>query len=263
MAIDIWNAKMYSQFLESRTRPAQDLLNAIPAAFEPNIIYDLGCGPGNSTILLKNRWPNAQVVGLDSSSDMLAKAKNSYPNIDFINGDIAHFSPKEKIDCLFANASFQWLDKHETLIPNLLRHINPSGMFAIQIPNNFHCPSHQVAINLLQTHPMWQPLLKNLFYGALKKPLYYLPWYYDVLTKAQATSLQLWETTYFQEMSHHEDIFNWINGTGLRPVLSMMDADNQSEFMNAYIKAISTQYPIQENNKILLPYQRIFMTGSI
>jgi trans-aconitate 2-methyltransferase len=148
MITDVWNAKIYSQFLDLRTQPARDLLNAIPNSFEPSIAYDLGCGPGNSTILLKNRWPHARIIGVDSSSDMLAEAKKSYPTLEFINGNIANFSPIEKIDCLFANASLQWLDAHDILIPNLLRHLNHGAVFAIQIPNNFHCPSHQVVINL-------------------------------------------------------------------------------------------------------------------
>src|SRR5215472_5948603 len=122
-----WNVKNYSQFLDLRTRPARDLLSAIPDSFQPHIVYDLGCGPGNSTILLKNRWPQANIIGLDSSSAMLQEAKTSYPDTHFIKGDIASFSPAEKIDCLFANASLQWLDQHEILIPKLLQLLSPGG----------------------------------------------------------------------------------------------------------------------------------------
>ena len=94
--VDSWNAEVYSQFLDLRTRPARDLLAAIPDSVQPKIIYDLGCGPGNSTILLKDRWPHAKIVGLDSSLTMLEKAKTVYPDINFVEGDIANFSPKEK-----------------------------------------------------------------------------------------------------------------------------------------------------------------------
>ena len=259
--IDSWNAKTYSQFLDLRTRPARDLLSAIPDSFQPKTVYDLGCGPGNSTILLKDRWPHAKIVGLDSSLDMLEEAKVSYPDINFIKGDIAHFSPIEKIDCLFANASLQWLDEHEILIPKLLQLINFGGAFGIQMPNNFHSPSHQVTIRILQNNAAWQPFLKNLRYGILTEPLYKLPWYYDLLTKSGASSLQLWETEYFQEMSDHQEIFDWVKGTGLRSVLSAMDTENQAQFANAYVKAIAKKYPLQANNKILLPFRRIFMVG--
>ena len=259
--MDSWNAKTYSQFLNLRTRPARDLLSVIPDSFQPKTVYDLGCGPGNSTILLKNRWPNAKIVGLDSSLDMLKEAKASYPDINFIKGDIAHFSPTEKIDCLFANASLQWLDQHEILIPKLLQLMNPRGAFGIQMPNNFHSPSHQVTIRLLQGEVTWQSFLKNLRYGILTEPFYKLPWYYDLLTKSGVNSLQFWETEYFQEMSDYQEIFDWVKGTGLRPVLSAMDAENQAKFTSAYVKAIAKEYPLQANNKILLPFRRIFMVG--
>jgi trans-aconitate 2-methyltransferase len=117
---DTWNAKTYSQFLTLRTRPARDLLAAIPDSFQPKTVYDLGCGPGNSTILLNQRWPCAKIIGLDSSPNMLQEAKNTYPKLNFIEGDIASFSPVQRADCLFANASLQWLDQHEILIPKLL-----------------------------------------------------------------------------------------------------------------------------------------------
>src|SRR3990167_7891622 len=113
--MDSWNAKTYSQFLNLRTRPARDLLSGIPDSLQPKTVYDLGCGPGNSTILLKNRWPHAKIIGLDSSLNMLEKAKASYPDIDFVKADIANFSPPEKIDFLFANASLQWVDEHKIL----------------------------------------------------------------------------------------------------------------------------------------------------
>lgn len=258
---DSWNAKTYSQFLDLRTRPARDLLSAIPNHLQPKIIYDLGCGPGNSTIILKDRWPHAKIIGLDSSIDMLEEAKTTYPDITFIKTDIADFSPTEKIDCLFANASLQWLDEHEILIPKLLQYLNTGGVFGIQMPNNFHSPSHQITIKILQNNVAWQPLLKKLRYSILTKPFYNLSWYYDLLTKSGASSLQLWETEYFQEMSDHQGIFDWVKGTGLRPVLSAMDAENQIQFTNSYISEIAKEYPVQANNKILLPFRRIFMVG--
>lgn len=258
---DSWNAKIYSQFLDLRTRPARDLLYAIPDSFQPKTVFDLGCGPGNSTILLKNRWPHAKIVGLDSSNDMLEEAKASYPDIEFIKGDIADFSPREKIDCLFANASLQWLDDHQFLIPKLVKFLNNNGILAIQMPNNFHLPSHQVTIKILQNNTEWQPLLRKLRYGTLTEPLYKLSGYYDVLTKSGLVALQLWETEYFQEMADYQEIFNWVKGTGLRPVLSAMDSKNQEQFSAAYIKAITDKYPLQANKKILLPYRRIFMLG--
>lgn len=258
---ELWNAKIYQQFLDARTRPACDLLAAIPDSFHPQTICDLGCGPGNSTILLKNRWPQAHIIGLDSSADMLREAQERYPDIHFLQGDIAHFAPIEKMDCLFANASLQWVNDHQLIFPKLLDLINDEGILAIQMPNNFHSPSHQLIIKVLQGNAVWQPLLNNLIYGVCTEPLYQLPWYYDLLTKADAGSLQLWETEYFQEMAGYEAIFDWLKGTGLRPVLSVMDRGDQTLFASLLVKALAKAYPMQANQRVLLPYRRVFMVG--
>lgn len=257
----LWNATIYSQFLELRTRPARDLLAAIPKTFNPKQAYDLGCGPGNSTILLKERWPGAEIIGLDSSEDMLKEARTTYPDIKFLQGNIADFSPSQKTDCLFANASLQWLDHHEILIPHLFKLLNPGGFLAIQIPNNFHTPTHQTTAQLLKNNPDWKRILENTRFGELQKPLYHLPDYYDIFTGAGANIVQLWETEYFQEMNTHQDIFDWVKGTGLRPVLLQMDSVNQALFEKAYIEKIAKVYPIQANGKVLLPFKRIFLVG--
>ena len=256
-----WDAKLYSQFIDLRTKPARDLLAAIPESLQPKTIYDLGCGPGNSTVLLKNRWPHANVIGIDSSSDMLNEARSLYPHISFVKEDIAHFSLTEKTDFLFANASLQWLPRHDILFPKLFQLINPGGAFAIQMPNNFHSPSHQVTIRLLKNNKAWQPLLKKLCYGELTESPYKLPWYYELLIQTGIKDLQLWETDYLQEMRDYQGIFDWGKGTGLRPVLLAMDAVNQAQFKDAYVEAISQEYPMQSNNKILLPFKRLFLVG--
>lgn len=258
---DTWDAKAYSRFLDLRTKPARDLLATIPHSFQPKIVYDLGCGPGNSTILLKERWPQADVFGLDSSPNMLAEARASYPDLNFIEDDIAKFKPAKKIDCLFANASLQWLDDHEILVPTLLKFLHPGGVLAIQMPNNFHTPAHQLIIQVLQQQPAWQHLLKNLRYKKMSEPLYNLTWYYDLLTQAKAKHLQLWETIYYQEMSNYQEIFTWVKGSVLRPVLSNMDSKVEAQFTQAYIDAISKEYFFQTNGKILFPFRRIFMLG--
>jgi trans-aconitate 2-methyltransferase len=261
MTTNNWNAQRYKQFLDLRTQPARDLVSAIPDNFQPKTVVDLGCGPGNSTILLKERWPQAEVIGLDSSPEMLAEAKKLYPDLIFIKDDIAQFAPAAKIDCLFANASLQWLDDHNTLIPRLSGFLNSQGILAIQMPNNFHSPTHQTILHILQSKAAWKPLLKKLRYGILTKPLYHLPKYYDLLTKSELHSLRIWETTYFQEMTNYQEMLDWVKGTALHVVFSLMNHEEQSEFSEAYISAIAKEYPLQENQKILLPFKRIFMVG--
>lgn len=260
---DIWNAETYTTFLSLRTKPAQDLLFAIPTSFMPEYVIDLGCGTGNSTIILKERWPKAKVTGLDSSLAMLKVAKETYPQLEFMEGDMTHFTPLEKVDCIFSNAALHWASDHGTIIPRLLSLLNPKGILAIQIPNNFHLPSHQVTIQLLEDEQKWRPLLETLRYGYLTQPYYHADTYYDLFTKANVSQTQLWETVYVQEMANHQAIFNWVQGTGLRPILSKMDKADQAAFEKAYVAAISEAYPKQSNGKVLLPFQRLFMVAML
>lgn len=258
---NFWNAKIYSQFLDARSRPAKDLLAAIPINFEPKIVYDLGCGPGNSTVILKDRWSNAKVVGVDSSEDMLKKARADYPDIEFRMGDISQFNAPEKIDCIFANASLQWCDHHEKLFPHFIQSLNKNGVLAIQIPNNFHAAAHQAAIEILQANTQWNPLIQNLRYGILKNKFYQMPWYYDLFAQSGLQAIQLWETEYAVEMENHTGIFDWVKGTGLQPILSAMNDADKKLFEEKYIENITQKFQVQANKKVLFPFLRLFMVG--
>ncbi|MGE3919956.1 MAG: methyltransferase domain-containing protein [Gammaproteobacteria bacterium] len=257
-----WDNKIYSQFISARTRPAHDLLSVIPKTLNPKVIVDLGCGPGNSTILLKERWPNANVMGLDSSSAMINEAKDKYPQINFIQEDILKFKPSKKIDLIFANASLQWIPNHELLIPQLKGFLEKNGLLAVQMPNNYNAPSHQNIIQVLKTNPTWEQLLSKLTYGFLTEPLYKANLYYDLFSKAEFENLTIWETTYFQEMPNHQAIFEWVSGTTLQMVLAEMTKEDKELFSKKYIESILHAYPLQSNNKILFPFKRIFMVGS-
>lgn len=261
MAKDSWNNETYSQFLDLRTRPARDLLAAIPNSIQPQLIYDLGCGPGNSTILLKDRWPKATVIGTDSSENMLQQATAAYPGIQFIHEDIAHFAPKNKANIIFSNAALQWVNAHEQLIPSLCSHLQVGGYLAIQMPNNFHMPSHQITIQVLEENPAWHSILQYLRYGKLNTPLYQTHFYYDLLANENLTNITLWQTDYIQVMDNHQAIFNWAKGTGLRPVLNNLDKASQQSFKQQYIAELQKQYPTQEDGKVLFAFKRLFMVA--
>lgn len=258
---DIWHAEIYSTFLDMRTKPAKDLLFAIPESFCPEIVYDLGCGPGNSTVLLKQRWPAAQIIGLDSSADMLQMARKNYPEIEFIENDLTAFIPKQKLDCIFSNAALQWTTQHEILIPKLFSFLKPGGILAIQMPNNFHYPSHQVTIRLLENNPQWTHLLQHVQFSHLTSARFKYSWYYDLFSAQKASHIQLWETEYIQEMTDHQAIFNWVQGTGLRPILSKMQKADQIEFEKEYVDEITREYSLQKNGKVLMPFRRLFMVA--
>lgn len=257
----MWSAKIYAEFLDLRTRPVRELLNAIPSGFMPKVVYDLGCGPGNSTILLKQRFDDADITGIDSSIDMIKEAAAQYPDLHFKQMAIEEFNPLKKVDLIFANASMQWVSQHEVLFSRLCAMLNSGGIIAIQIPNNFHAPTHQLVLRLFEMQQTWQIFLKKLIYGRLTKPLYDPFFYYDVLVNVGCREVLCWETDYFQEMDNHEAIFHWMSGTTLRFILTSMDSVSGGQFASAYIETLRNAYPMQANGKILLPYKRLFMIG--
>src|SRR6476661_6433422 len=136
-----WNAAQYLKFEDERTSPSIDLLARVPLQHIRSGV-DLGCGPGNSTELLIQRYQGANIVGVDSSAAMLEKARARLPKTEFIQADIASWAPEDRFDLVFANAVVQWLPNHERLVPSLVRWLGPRGCLAVQMPDNLEEPSH-------------------------------------------------------------------------------------------------------------------------
>ena len=136
-----WDPLEYLKFADYRLRPALDLLAQI-SLDSPRTVYDLGCGPGNITRLLGERWPGAAVTGVDSSSEMLIRARQEAPDVTFLQADIAQWSPPAPAHLLFSNATLHWLDDHRRLLPRLVAQLAPGGVLAVQMPRNHDAPSH-------------------------------------------------------------------------------------------------------------------------
>ena len=191
-----WNPIQYEKFLKDRTQPAVDLANRL-LSVSPESILDLGCGPGNSTKVLKDKFPNAKIIGADNSDEMLAKARELYPDIEFINldanGDLHEVN--EKFDVVFSNARIQWLPNHKELLPKLLTLLNPNGVLAIQIPIQRNHPVHIIINELVQTNK-WENKLTPRKYNNLTTEEYY-----DVLSEL-SDDFEIWETTYCHRNSY-------------------------------------------------------------
>jgi len=245
-----WNPVQYMKFGSDRLRPALDLMAEIPHEDVSRII-DLGCGPGNVTNLLSQKWPDADVKGLDGSVHMLKQAKASYDKIAWEVGDVQTWVAEDPVDLIFSNACLHWLGDHEVLFPRLLDQLNSDGVMAVQMPNNFASPTHQLIKECLS--PIGREDLAPGF------PVHNTDVYYDLLSE-NCTYLNMWETTYLHVLEGDNPVFNWTKGAALRPVLDGLASEKEREvFLESYAYAIEKAYVKRADGKTLLPFKRFFM----
>ncbi len=253
-----WDPNQYLKFADHRLRPALDLLAQV-ALSAPRTISDLGCGTGNITRLLGERWPGAAVTGVDSSPDMLAKARQEAPGIAFAEADIARWSPPAPADLLFSNATLHWLDDHALLFPRLVAQLAPGGVLAIQMPYNRRSPSHLLMEAAAADGP-WRARLGRVrqAYQSLED----VDAYYRILAPA-ARRLDIWQTEYLHILEGDNPVVAWTRGTALRPYLDALDEPERSQFLAAYEKRVAAAYPTQADGKTLLPFRRLFFIAQM
>ncbi|WP_194761701.1 trans-aconitate 2-methyltransferase [Pantoea ananatis] len=252
-----WDPALYRKFEAERTRPAHELLARIEVE-DVRFVTDLGCGPGNSTELLYDAWPQAQVIGLDSSAAMLAQARERLPQCQFIQADIGNWTTDIPQQVIYANASLQWLGDHPTLLPRLVSQLAPAGALAVQMPDNLEEPSHQLMREVAASGP-WRDKISAQ--AAERKKLPSTEHYYDVLTKA-GCAVDTWRTTYYHVMDDAQAIIHWLKATGLRPFLAPLDVSEQEQFLAAYHQCLITGYPARQDGKVLLAFPRFFMVAT-
>jgi trans-aconitate 2-methyltransferase len=251
-----WSARQYLKFEDERTRPPRDLLAQVPLQ-EPRLVVDLGCGPGNSTELLVERYPGADVVGLDSSPDMLRKARERLPQCQFVEADIATWSADPRTELLFANASFQWIPDHPHVLRRLLEALPSGGVLAVQMPDNTREPSHVLQREVASSGP-WadHPEVKAAARGDLPAPEIY----YDLL-KPVCSRLDMWHSVYEHVMATPQSIVEWFKGSALQPFLSPLNATMREEFLAAYTQKIAAAYKPRVDGKVLLKFPRFFFVA--
>jgi trans-aconitate 2-methyltransferase len=251
-----WDATQYLRFADERTRPALDLLARVDLA-APRRIVDLGCGPGNSTGLLRERWPEAAITGLDSSADMIEAARRDHPGIDFVIGDIAAWIPAEPYDLVFSNAALQWVGDHERLVPRLLDLVAPDGVLAVQMPRNHDFATHAAMRRIAAEGPWRERLAGARDPSPVRPPEFY----YDCLAQ-KCRRIVLWETNYIQVMDGIEAIITWLRGTGLRPFLTRLNEAEQRLFLDRYAALLAEAFPTRSDGKVLLRYPRLFFIAT-
>jgi len=247
----VWNPQAYLAHADERTRPAAELLARIPDA-APARVVDLGCGPGNSTALLRARWAEARIEGLDSSADMLAQAKKSGIDADWIEADVARWTATAPYDVIFSNATFQWLGDHATLLPRLIGFVTPGGTFAFQVPHNMGAASHAAMRETAARGP-WSARLANVREIAVLEPSAY----YDLL-RPHAASVDIWETEYLHVLQGADAVYHWVSATGLRPFVQALDGAERDAFIAEYKQRLNAAYPLRADATTLFPFKRLF-----
>jgi trans-aconitate 2-methyltransferase len=244
-----WNADQYLKFADERIRPCKDLVSRIQIR-DPRSIIDLGCGPGNSTSVLAERWPNAEIAGLDSSSAMIDVAGKEQPHRRWIASDIWDWVRTEhaQFDLVFSNAALQWVSDHAALYPQLLERAAKGGAFAAQIPADFNALPHQLMRELAPPNVRAKEWHSH-------EPSFY----YDVIA-AHAAGVDIWESVYQHVLPDADAIVEWYKGSGMRPFLEAMASDAQrEEFMRRYTERIREAYPRRPDGKVLFPFRRLFV----
>src|SRR5882724_8835683 len=251
-----WDPQQYSRFSDHRLRPGLDLLARVPE-LPAGLIYDMGCGAGALAPLIAARWPDRPVIGIDNSPEMLATAREAAPEIEFQPGDIADWRPAEPAALVFANASLQWLDRHDALFARLMGLLPPGGVLAAQMPRNHDSASHRLMREAAEAGP-WRarlqglrgiaPVGDGLAYHRLLAPL--------------ASRLDIWETEYLHRLSGPDPVVEWTRGTGLRPYLDRLAGAERDGFLAAYTQRIAAAYPPEPDGATLFPFRRIFIVAA-
>ncbi|MEV6282015.1 methyltransferase domain-containing protein [Kribbella sp. NPDC051770] len=258
----VWNPQQYGKYAGERGRPFADLIARIglirgedrPGADAPAVVLDLGCGPGNLTVGLLDRWPSATVHGVDSSVEMITEAqKLSSARLSFEVGDLREWSaPDESVDVIVTNATLQWIPEQLDLLPGFVRALRPGGWLAIQIPGNGDAPSHAILRELAGRPPYAEYAAGKSLRPDVPGPAEYV----EVLSGLGCT-VDAWETTYSHLLPGDNAVLEWVKGTGARPVLQSLPDELRAQFEAEYGARLAEAYPRRDYGT-LLPFRRIF-----
>ena len=249
----LWNDAQYLKFGDERTRAARELLVRVPLERAERVV-DLGCGPGNSTALLRERWPDAKLSGVDNSPEMLARARRDFPGIAWTLGDAGSYHAPEPLDLLFANAVFHWLPDHAALFPSLIAQVKRGGVLAVQMPHSFEEPSHRL---MREVRARLFPEKKAV---TAVTPVAPAAFYYDLLAP-RAALVDIWRTTYEHVMPDAAAIVEWVKGTGLRPYLDDLTESERTAYLAEYLAALERVYPARADGKRLFSFPRLFIVA--
>ncbi|MFC6090576.1 trans-aconitate 2-methyltransferase [Saccharothrix lopnurensis] len=247
----MWDPARYLAFADHRSRPFRELVARVGAT-SPRRVVDLGCGPGNLTLELAERWPSAVVEALDSSPEMVAEARAR--GVDARVADVASWEPGPDVDVVVTNAVLQWVPGHEELLRGWVRALPSGAWLAVQVPGNFAAPSHRLVRDLVERR--W-PALRGLL---RESPVLDPAGYAEVLSGA---AVDAWETTYLQRLEGEDAVLEWITGTALRPVRAALDDEGWAEFRALLAPRLREVYPPRADGTTWFPFRRVFAVARV
>ena len=261
-----WDPGQYHKFSDHRRRPAIELLARVSPA-DPGLAVDLGCGSGEITRLIAERWSGTAVHGVDNSPDMLAQARAGDASagaarVDWVEADIAAWSPPSPPGLVYANASLQWVDGHEALFPRLFRALAPGGVLAVQMPRSREARSHVLMHEVLAAGgPDGASIGPAPLRAEVARRWVLDPEEYFDLLAADAARLDIWSTEYLQVLDGEDPVLEWVRGTGLRPILNGLAEPDLARFLDAYRPALRDAYPRRADGTTLYPFPRLFIVA--
>ncbi|MGB9357229.1 MAG: methyltransferase domain-containing protein [Acidimicrobiia bacterium] len=248
-----WDPDQYLRFADHRRRPGIELLSRIPD-IDARSIVDLGCGTGDLTALLQVRWPAAAVVGIDSSVEMIERARDDHPHMAWSIAGIEAWEPSEPVDLIFSNAALHWLDDHRDLFRKLRSSLADGGVLAVQMPDNWRAPTHRIPADLLDERGWPDEARAALLRDRLATPDAYAEW-------LQPANVDVWRTTYFQQLAGDDPVWTWVTGSVLRPVLSILASADRERFSEACRLRYREVYPRAANGSVTVPFSRLFIVA--
>lgn len=253
----MWDPSTYQQYGNERGRPFDDLLARVGAE-RPGLVVDLGCGPGGRTASLLDRWPEARIIGVDNSAEMIESARvHAIPGrLEFVDADLRGWQPGSPVDVLLSNATLQWVADHLDLLPHLVAMLGPAGWLAFQVPANFAAPSHTL-LTELRNSPRWRGKVGD---GASRTAAVHEPATYLAALAESGLDVDAWETTYLHVLQGDDPVLEWTKGTALRPVFAELDDADRDAFVTEYGAALRAAYPRQTFGTVF-PFRRVFVVA--
>lgn len=222
---------------------------------EPSLVYDLGCGTGELTHHLSQRWPGATVIGIDNSEEMIRRAHPS-ATVTFLRQSIEDWMPESAPDLIFSNAALHWVANHESLFPRLLNELSPGGVLGVQMPDNWAESTH-VVIDEEISRRGWKTRLGDHILQHPVAPIeQYLTWL------SGAGEIDAWRTTYYQSMSGIDPVLRWVRGTVLVPVRSVLTDDEFQSLETVLAAKYRSAYPPGPGGTTVMPMSRLFIVAT-